>query len=401
MLNQYDIVCVSNTTWHGDFTKSTVQIMSRLARNNRVLFVEYPFTIKDLVLSVIGKKQAPAKRILGIKKRLIQLQSDVGTEISHLIVPPVLPVFFIKNEWLFRKLQKLNCTIYQHALKKQLKKRGFDKPIIINAYNAFYGLPLFEKLNQRLNIYYCYDGYDIPRYGNRIIDVDSKLSEAADAVITTSDHLNREKRQYTPNSFVVKNGVDYHLFKPHLKKAPLQRKNKIVGYIGSLDHRFYIDIVENAIQTLPGFEFHFTGGFIGETQIKKRLGRYKNVKFFPPVAPNNVPALLATYDVGIIPYTITEYNKNIYPLKINEFLAVGVPVVMTAFANLKDFEEMVSVANNNESFVNALIKEIESDSIDLIQKRTKFAKSNSWDNRTNEFSSIIEKLLKKSIKLKN
>jgi hypothetical protein len=29
---------------------------------------------------------------------------------------------------------------------------------------------------------------------------------------------------------------------------------------------------------------------------------------------------------------MNEVNKNIYPLKINEYLAVGVPVVMTAFA---------------------------------------------------------------------
>ncbi len=394
MLKGKDIVCVSNTTWYGEYTKSTVQLMSRLAHQNRVLFVEYPFTIKDMVLAMMGKKQAPVKRMLGFNKRLITLKSDVGSTVHNLVMPPILPVYFIKNKALFQKLQNFNAFLYRCYLKRFLKKLKFQNPVVVNAYNPFYGLPLKGKLNQCTDIYYCYDGYDIPRYGDRIIQVDTEFCKSVDAVITTSDYLKEEKLKFTKNSFVVKNGVDYEIFRAKLKPAPYQRPNKIVGYIGSLDHRFNIDIVEYAVKKLTNFEFHFTGGFLGSTEIKQRLGKYNNVKFFQPVNPNEVPTLLATYDVGIIPYTITDYNKNIYPLKINEYLAVGVPVVMTAFANLKDFEGMVSVVNSNETFAEALANETKSDSADLITKRTEFARLNSWDNRTLEFSSIIEQFKK-------
>lgn len=393
MLKDKDIVCVSNTTWYGEYTKSTVQLMSRFAHQNRVLFIEYPFTVKDMLLAIMGKKKAPVKQLLGINKRLVSLKSDVGSPVYNLLMPPILPVYFIKNKWLFEKLQNFNGFVYRTYLKKILKKLKFKNPIVINAYNAFYGLPLMGRLNQSLDIYYCYDGYDIPRYGERIILVDENFSKSVDAVITTSDYLKQEKLKCTKSSFVVKNGVDYDIFKAQLKSSPHQRKNKIMGYIGSLDHRFNIDIVEHAVKNLPDFEFHFTGGFLGTTEIKQRLNSYANVKFFAPVKPDEVPALLATYDVGIIPYTITEYNKNIYPLKINEYLAVGVPVVMTAFADLKDFEGMVSVAKDNESFTEALLHETRSDSEELIKKRTDFAELNSWDNRTLEFSSIMEQFL--------
>jgi hypothetical protein len=59
---------------------------------------------------------------------------------------------------------------------------------------------------------------------------------------------------------------------------------------------------------------------------------------------------LAKYDLGIIPYKMNEVNRNIYPLKINEYLAVGVPVVMTAFADLTDFKSTVKAASSREFF---------------------------------------------------
>ena len=54
MLSNENIVCVSNTTWEGFYTKSTVQILSLLAAKNKVLFVEYPFTIKDAFSAIVS-----------------------------------------------------------------------------------------------------------------------------------------------------------------------------------------------------------------------------------------------------------------------------------------------------------------------------------------------------------
>jgi len=389
MISNQDIICVSNTTWYGEYTKSTVQLMARLAKKNRVVFIEYPYTLKDLLLAMLGKKEAPVKRILGLAKRLISIQSDVDTPVYNLVMPPVLPVYFIKNSKLFQFVMSVNAWIYRRYLKKMSKKLQMDKPIIVNAYNPFYGTPLMGKLNQALDVYYCYDGYDVNRYGNRVVAVDNKFSASADAVITTSDYLKQDKLQFTKKSFVVKNGVDYNTFVAHLKSDIHHRSDRVVGYIGSLDQRFDIDKVEYAIQELSNYEFHFTGN-LRNLEIKRRLDQYKNVKFLPSVEPNDVPALLATYDVGIIPYTINEYNKNIYPLKINEYFAVGVPVVMTAFADLKDFDGMVSVANDKEDFKLYLVSEIENDSKEKILERKNFSEKNSWDQKAIEFGEILE-----------
>jgi glycosyltransferase involved in cell wall biosynthesis len=391
MIKDRDIICISYTTWYGKYTNSGVQILSRLAKNNRIIFIEYPFTWKDVFTSLAGKQEAPVKMMLGLKRRLEVVDTEVESKVVRMVVPPVLPVDWIKNNTVFNFFFKYNSWVYKQSVNRMIKKLGLKDPIVITAYNAFYGLAMIGNLNEDLNIYYCYDGLEVRRHGPRIIGVDEDFSRKADGIIATSDFIKTEKETFNSKCFVVKNGVDFDLFNARAKTDVTKNKRKIVGYIGSLDHRFFIDIVENAIKNQPGYDFHFTGD-LRHPPIKQRLEKYANVTFFEPIKANEVPALLATYDVGIIPYTLTEYNKSIYPLKINEFLAVGVPVVMTTFADLSDFTGMVSLASTNEEFIQGLKFELENDSSELIKKRIDFAKSNSWDSRTNAFGAVLKKL---------
>ncbi|GLB51321.1 hypothetical protein NBRC110019_03600 [Neptunitalea chrysea] len=392
MSQQQDIVCIANTTWFGEYTKSTVQIMARLAKNHRVLFIEYPFTIKDMINSIRKKQHAPVKRMLNIEPALTQITTDQNTNIYHLVAPPVLPVDFIKNNTIFKFFFNLNISIYKKRVKKVFKQLNIVDPIVVTAYNPFYGLSLIGKLNEKLNVYYCYDGIGTRRHGPRIYGIDEQFSRGVDGIITTSDFLNEDKKKFNANSFVVKNGVNFETFVKSAKTNVHNRDKKIVGYIGSLDHRFDIDTIENVIEQLPEYEFHFTGNLRNDN-IKERLNRFDNVTFFGAISPNEVPELLSSYDVGIIPYLVNDINRNIYPLKINEYMAVGVPIVMTPFANLADFKNIVSVTGTAEDFKNALITEVKNDSSTKISERIAFAKANSWDSKANEFDIIIQNLL--------
>lgn len=95
----------------------------------------------------------------------------------------------------------------------------------------------------------------------------------------------------------------------------------------------------------------------------------------------------------LIPYIVNDVNKNIYPLKINEFLAVGVPVVMNAFAKLPEFQQQVAVATDKDDFVRKLKLEVENDTSDKIKQRIQLASESSWEQRTEQFSAILEKYI--------
>lgn len=392
MLIDKDIICIANTSWFGKYAKSTVQLLERLAINNRVLFVEYPYTWKDIYATLRGYQQAPVKRMLGLESSLIEINTNSGSKVYNLVLPPNLPLFFLKNETLFNLFFPINALIYKTTVRKAMRKLNFVSPIVITAFNPIYGNSLVRKLNEMAHIYYCYDGVESVFFGKRIFGIEKQFMQKVDGIITTSDFLRAEKQQYNDNCFVVKNGVDFPVFQKYAKQNITNNVHKKVGFIGSLDPRFDIETVEYAVKLLPDYLFEFTGD-MRNSKMKSRLEKYDNVKFFDPVQPNDVPELLAQYDVGIIPYIINEVNRNIYPLKINEYLAVGVPVVMNAFAILPEFEDIVSIVVDKDQFVAKLKWEIENDNATQIKARVDFASNNSWESRADAFGDVIKQIV--------
>jgi len=79
----------------------------------------------------------------------------------------------------------------------------------------------------------------------------------------------------------------------------------------------------------------------------------------------------------------------VYPLKINEFLAVGVPVVLTRFADLPEFSGNDSFASSKEEFLSHLVEAVTGDSREKTAGRIEFARSNSWKARAEEFAAAI------------
>jgi glycosyltransferase involved in cell wall biosynthesis len=372
--------------------------MSLLAKGNTVLFVEYPFTLKDLISTVLGNGRAPVSRMLGIKKRLVVEKTSFGTTVHHLVIPPVLPVEFIKIESVYKLLLKFNSLIYARSIRRAVRKLNMENTVCINAYNAIYGIKLLGKLKEKLHVFYCYDGPNTGRYGQRATVADQGFAAQVDGVIVTSDFLASSLNEFNTEMYVVKNGVDFKIFNQHAKtEVNSNGKRKKVGYIGSLDQRFDIETIEYCVQQLPAYDFEFTGELMNKT-IQQRLASYPNVTFKPPVKPDEVPGLLQKCDVGLIPYICDEYSKNIYPLKINEYLSVGVPVVLTSFAELPEFNGIVSFTKGKEDFCNAIVREIESDCTENIKKRIHFAEKNSWENRAGHFDEIIDMLVEKKQK---
>jgi glycosyltransferase involved in cell wall biosynthesis len=230
---------------------------------------------------------------------------------------------------------------------------------------------------------------------------DKKLCTLADAVITSSDYLKAHKVAWNKATYVVKNGVDMNLFKHRSKKQELNpKKQQIVGYVGTLDFRFDIALIAYAAEKLPHIIFEFTG-HISYPKIIKALDHYENVRFKTAIAAHEVPEYLLRFDLGIVPYRLLAVNKNIYPLKINEYLAVGLPVVMTRFAELPEFSAFVAVSSTKDEFVQKIKHELQALDQVTIEKRIAFASQNSWEQRALLFGATLEAVYKEKLTLKN
>jgi glycosyltransferase involved in cell wall biosynthesis len=389
-LRNEQIVVIGFPAWEGEYLKSTVQLVSELAKENNVLYVEYPFTWKDAIMGRMGKAKTPWRRILGREERLRCLQLDNGAEVNVLTLPPMLPVNFINGDAIYDLLMGKNARKAHKAISDAMRQLGFHRPVVVNAFNPFLGVFLARQFNEKALLYYCYDEISAAKWAGKHGErLERQFMKQADAVITTSKPLFNAKKPFAKRSFLVKNGVDTSLFNGKL--PVLGAKPQTIGYLGSLDERVDYDLLESTIQRLPHRRFVFVGRI--NAAEAERLKGFPNVELVGSQPAASLPTWAQTFGVCMIPFLKNKLTAGIYPLKINEYFALGKPVVTTDFGDLDDFRHLVSVADTAEDFAKALEAALDTDQSGHSQRRMAFAHGNSWSERAAEMGIAIQQVV--------
>lgn len=381
-----DIVCVAFPSFEGRYVKSTVELMKQLAARHRVLYVDYAYTWKDFWVS---KDKYLKQRMLGLRARLVVHEVGIDTQLWVLTLPPILPAHFIRSRRLYDFVMWLNHWVVLWALRRAMRRLGFDKPFVINAFNPFLGNNLLGKLNEQQHLYYCYDEISacpwVQRHGARLED---KFAAAVDGIVVSSDGLFRSKHLLNSRCFVVKNGVNQAFF---TKRFLIN--SSVMGYVGSLDGRVNYDLLETVARQFSEMQLVLIGGIVEENQQVKtgiaRLRQLPNVTFTGTQTPQQVISHLQSWAIGLIPFVKNSQTAAIYPLKINEYLAVGLPVVSTHFAPLNDFKEVVALAEYPEEFCEQIRHLIQTDTPANQAKRVAVAQHNTWTQRAETLEGIM------------
>ena len=402
MLKNKSIICIALPTWEGSYLKSTVQLMTELAKDNKVLYVEYAFTYKDVLKGIFGK-DIPYKRILGLKSRIRQIPIAKGKFIHVLNLPPVLPVNWIKDPDTYHRISESSKPKVRKAIHKAMSKLGMEDPIIINAFNPFLGNHLIGHLNEKLHLYYCYDEIGASEWTkNHGARLEALFAAKVDAIITSSNTLFANRKHLNKNCFVVKNGVNFDLFSQKADHYPLkkykEKYQKIIGYIGTVDHRIDFKLMEACARSYPNLAFVFVGR-VTHREGEARLRKHPNIFLLGTQPPSELNNFIQAFDLGLIPFLKNEITEAIYPLKINEYLAAGKPVISTEFGDLDDFRAIALITKKPSEFIDTISVELESDSIDKQDHRIYTASQNSWEARAAQFGSIIKTLLHKHPKI--
>jgi protein-arginine kinase len=93
--------------------------------------------------------------------------------------------------------------------------------------------------------------------------------------------------------------------------------------------------------------------------------------------------------VALIPYRINEATRNIYPLKLQEYLASGRPVVSAALPSVLPYQNVVGIAETHPDIVEQIQRVMDQDSQQKREARQDVARRNSWEHRVEEKSAHI------------
>jgi len=164
---------------------------------------------------------------------------------------------------------------------------------------------------------------------------------------TTSAVAKKLSAKGVHNVYVVADGVDTKIFKPLDKKLlrealHLPKNIFILIFVGYIQGSYRVDVIVKALKLLKEKnkenEQRYTllvvgGGDVNPLlRLAKKLDVTNMVKHLGIIAsPTELVRIINVADIGMIPYNDNPTLKRMYPTKIFEYTACGLPVIGTTF----------------------------------------------------------------------
>ncbi|MBB3699252.1 glycosyltransferase [Flammeovirga yaeyamensis] len=389
-MKNFPIVMQGLTRFDEKYGATSLALAKEWSKDRLVFYIDHPFTYKDIYSKTFDSEVKFRNASFQNGLRVINPYSELPNFIN--ITPKiVLPINFLPNGKIYELLKKINHKIIKETLFKVLSYYDVNDYYYINSFNPVYYLNL-KKKPPLLNIYHCVDLMSGERYiAKHGVKAENDVSKKADRIITTSDQLKLNLMKLNPSTEVVHNGADFSQFQLDHYTVPkeyLKINGKKVVYVGNLGLRINYPLLKKIAQKDRNLQFIFIGPINEREFAGKELREEPNVHFLGPKLATEVPHYLYYADICMIPFVINELTRCIYPLKINEYLSLGKPVLTTNFTDLSTFKGMTISFENEDDFYEGINQCSATE--EEIDQRRQFALSNDWTHRAKDFISIIE-----------
>jgi len=380
-----DIVCVGFADWDTELWTNQHHLMSRLARENRVLFVE----------SLGLRRPQLARRDLArIARRLRRgLAPPRAVDGLHVLSPLVVP---LHGNALVRRL---NGRLLPFLVGRAARRLGMRRPILWSYVPQ--AEALIEPLEPALVVYHCVD--DIAAHA--LIDTasfraaEARFAARADLVLASAPALAARMRTLSDNVLEAPNVADTELFARALEPGPVDDalnalpRPRVVFTGAIAAAKLDIELIAALARARPSWSFALVGPVgLGDplTDISA-LRREPNVHLLGARAYEQLPQVLRGADVALIPYARNELTNSIFPMKVYEYLAAGLPVIATSLPALAGVSEVQSAADA-ERMLPLLDAALADDTPARRLERSRAAASHSWEQRLEEIAVAIGSL---------
>ena len=351
-MNGPDVLCFSHLRWNFVFQRPN-HLMSRCARERRVLFIEEPLFDAD-------EPRIELHEVCPNLLRVVPHQIDDGSPAAD-------------QDAITARLVKDVCT--QLGVKDAV--HWYYTPMM---------LPIGERLPHSLLVYDCMD-----ELSNFVLappalrEREKRLLASADVVFTGGMALYEAKRNQHPNVHGIPSSVDVPFFRRGREaqpdpadQAPIGRPR--VGYAGVIDERVDLELLEGVARRRPDIQFVMLGPVV--KIAPNTLPKLSNIQYLGSKKYDDLPAYMAGWDVAMMPFALNDATRFISPTKTPEYLAAGRRVVSTPIRDVVEpygRMQLVRIADGVEKFASQLDAALADDG-SRDASRDAFLSTNSWDD---------------------
>ena len=363
-----------------------------MAKTRRVFYVNHPYSLKDIIQGWRSGDPMLRRRL----SRLLsgRLGYEMLDSIPHNFVavqpPATLPINWLPPGRVYNFFQRLNNGIILRAIRKVLRDYEIHNYLYINCYDPFYAGYLPKEMGAQCCIYHCIDDITQNTYTDRHgTALENEACQKADITLVTSTNLHRLKAPFARRIVLYFNAADVAVFEQVLsERYPRPRElagrtGKVIGFIGNLDElRIDYPLLKKIALVFPDHTLLLVGPVNSPEPKNIGLDVLPNVVFAGSRLLQDLPPLLQHMDCVLIPFLYNTLTKSIYPLKINEYLAAGKPVVSTAFSDdIRTFAEHIYLAEDQAEFLGKIEEALSENDPGCVQRRAEVARSNTWEAR--------------------
>lgn len=386
-------LCIAPRAWHSLWRESQ-QIMSRIARQNRVLYFDPGRDYERPHLAEM-RRNLPNFWSLQTKK--------LGENLTLISTPSSLP---IARQHLPRSVLRLttpfvvriNARILVRHVRRTMKALDVKHPILWlqDPYTDLVG-----KFGEKLACYYNYDELadfaQNVRIKQFLRQLDRQMTRRVDVVFATSRAQWRQRQTINAHTYFVPNGVDFEMFNRALvSKSPLPSDiahlpRPIIGFAGWLSYYIDADLLCKVADAYPGCSLVLVGpDNLADGPARQRLQALPNVFFLGQKERADLPKYLQAFDVALMPYGNSEHLRSAYPLKLHEYLAAGRAIVATELPELEPYNEIVHIARTHTEFIRHIGEALDDYAPQTIAKRVAVARQNTWDHRVAAIYDVLQ-----------
>ncbi len=387
MLHDRSIICFAGEDWWYHHPHSKNHIMKRLARGNRVMFVNS--------ISMGLPSVRSADFFAKIRRKLKSYAKFVRrTPEGIIVVTPIVTPFFGSS--LGRAVNRVLLVVQIRLL---MLLFGFGRTVLWIAIPT--ARDVVGWLKEDVLVYQVSDKYeansmDHATKSNLIRELHEGLLDKADIVYYSGKKLFEEATGHREKSLMLEQAVDFEHFASTTATSHVEPDDiaaiprPCIGYFGQVDS-WLIDqkLVRYVSERHP--EWHWV--FIGLKARPLEVEDLPNVHHLGSRNYYDLPAYASHFDACVLPWvTDNEFVNYGSAIKVREYLATGKPVIITPLYEYERFDGPLRIARGYDHFIELVESAIAENDPALRTARQELVKDNTWDVRTEQVSDEIERV---------